>query len=121
MRADKTDVVDGCELVYRAAGARFNDPTVAWTSLVADGRLPSGASSKLKVSATAEYGVSSVRFLVDARVLCTVTAAPYVCRYAPRIVKRHTLTAIVTDAFGQTTTISAGPVVRARTQDVKRW
>jgi len=107
---DPYDLVsDTCEHVAvageRAAPVPPADdaaPTIAWRH-----------GSTLGVTAQDDRGVASVQWLDDGRVICTDTAAPFDCTYAPRIadVGRNTLVAIVTDTGGQTASVTTARTV----------
>jgi hypothetical protein len=64
------------------------------------------AGSALEVEVGDDRGVASVRFLSGDKLLCTVTAAPYVCApvFGVADVGRATIVAVVTDSAGQTAT-----------------
>ena len=95
---------------FRAAGVIFDNtgPAVALTS------PPSGATirSTMTLTATASdaNGVASVAFYVDGALLGTSTEAPYAVALTPeRRSGSHTLTAVATDAPGNTAT--SAPVI----------
>ena len=95
---------------FRSAGVIFDNtgPAVALTS------PPSGATirSTMTLTATASdaNGVASVAFYVDGALLGTSTEAPYAVAWTPeRRSGSHTLTAVATDASGNTAT--SAPVI----------
>ena len=111
-------VGDQCETVQVAlAGFGLEDkpPTIVWMTPKDAARLRPDAATAIEVTAGDEYGVQSVRFLDDARTLCTVTAPPLTCAYQPRPqdVGSNLLIAVVTDTAGQTTTTTR-PVTVSR-------
>ena len=117
--ADTLDAISpSCENVQiqAAPGGPFDDhaPTLAWSSPVAGAALSAGTPTLLSVDATDDRGLAKVQFLDDDRVLCEVTAPPFVCAYEPRggDVGRNTLIAIAYDTAGQTTSVVRAVTVR---------
>ncbi|MDA0182974.1 hypothetical protein OJ997_21875 [Solirubrobacter phytolaccae] len=92
-------VAEGCEDVQVTATAvpsvQDLPPQLTWR-----------AGSALTVDATDDRGVAEVRFSAGETVLCTVKAAPFVCRFTPGIadVGRKTIVAVASDTAGQTST-----------------
>jgi hypothetical protein len=106
---DQNDQVSAsCESVqiaYTAAALEDRSPSIAWAAPAASTRLRAVVTT-LRVTASDDRGVQSIRLLGDERVICTDTTAPYTCAYRPRAsdVGRNTLVAVVTDTAGQTAT-----------------
>jgi hypothetical protein len=100
-------VSDNCENVSTAdVGMATEDkpPTIAWSSPATGAKLPGSTLAALQVIATDDKAVSKVVFMDDDRVVCTDLAAPYTCAYQARgeDLGRNTLTAVASDALGQT-------------------
>lgn len=108
--ADQYDQIgDTCESVSRELALNPLDdrpPSIAWASN-ASAKLAARPATTLLVTATDDVGVQKVEFFDDDQLLCTDTAAPFTCAYAPRIedVGRDTLRAVATDASGQTASV----------------
>jgi len=106
---DEFDTVgDDCEVVNRATrgdlATEDAPPAVAWTAPASQARMSTSAANALTVAVSDDKGISQVVFLAGERVICTVTAAPYTCAYAPAEgdVGRTTLTAVAVDTNQQT-------------------
>ena len=106
---DEFDTVgDDCEVVRRTTRGNLATedapPAVAWTAPASQARMSTAAPNTLTVTATDDEGISRVVFLAGERVVCTATAAPYTCAYAPTEadVGRTTLTAVAIDSNQQT-------------------
>ncbi len=122
---DTLDVLGGnCERVDRADVGNANNvgnpggagnpgpvtatddapPKVTLTSPAPDATIRSDTPTTLSATATDDFQVRQVLFMVGERVVCTATTAPYTCRYQPRgeDVGRNTLLAVAVDGKGQT-------------------
>jgi Ca2+-binding RTX toxin-like protein len=112
---DKVDHVSAdCEHVSTSAvGNPVDDhpPTVAWAQV--GSRMSANATMTLRADASDDRAVTNVKFLSGSRVVCVDSAAPYTCAFRPlgADVGRTTLTAVATDALGQTTTATRMVVV----------
>ncbi|MDQ3630919.1 MAG: Ig-like domain-containing protein, partial [Actinomycetota bacterium] len=109
---DTLDVVGGnCERVDRADVGNANDvpnppavgnatddrpPNVTLTAPAPAATVLRTTPTTLSATATDDVAIRQVVFMVGERVVCTVTAAPYTCRYQPRgeDVGRNTLLAV---------------------------
>jgi Ca2+-binding RTX toxin-like protein len=116
---DTLDTVsDSCENVSTADVGNANEdkpPTVAWTAPASGAKLPGSKVATLTVGATDDKGVAKVVFMDDDTVVCTDTVAPYTCAYQANgtDLGHNTLTAVASDAAGQTAS-SVRPVVVTR-------
>ncbi len=95
---------------YRATGVIFDNtgPAVALTA-PSPGATIRGTTT-ITAAASDANGVASVAFYVDGALLGTSTAAPYAVEWTPmRRSGSHTLTAVATDALGNT--VTSAPVI----------
>jgi hypothetical protein len=105
---DTLDTVsDDCENISVADVGNANEdkpPTLTWAFPASNAKLVGSKAGMLTVAATDDKAVAKVVFMDDDQVICTVTAAPYTCAYAPKgtDIGRNTLTATAFDAAGQT-------------------
>jgi Ca2+-binding RTX toxin-like protein len=107
VKADQLDqVYASCENVTREnviGGADDRPPAVAWSAPTSGAELSANGGATLAVDASDDHGVARVEFYDDDRLVCTDTAAPYTCAYAPRgsDVGRDTLVARAVDTAEQ--------------------
>ncbi len=128
---DQFDLVSAsCEntvTTTTASATEDRPPVIVWADPAARATLSGNTSTTLRVDVSDDRGVRTVRFMDDDRELCLDAVAPFTCTYRPRgdDVGRNTLTAIATDASGQTASVVRAVIVgrltpRAMTLRVSR-
>lgn len=85
-------------------------PTVALISPAPNSTFAQGATVTIQATANDSDGqIQQVEFFADDTLICTATALPYTCTFAPTI-GFHTLTARATDNQGLSTMAAAVPI-----------
>jgi hypothetical protein len=106
---DTLDIVTECETVNRRDVGNANEdrpPTIALTAPAPNATLQTRTPTVLTANVTDDKGIAQVLYVVNGRIVCTATAAPYSCSYQPTgaDVGRTQITAIAIDTTQQTAT-----------------
>ncbi|CAA9476033.1 MAG: Alkaline phosphatase [uncultured Solirubrobacteraceae bacterium] len=104
------EISPDCETVNRVDVGNANEdrpPAIALATPADNATLTTRAPTTLTASVGDDKGIARVVYLVNGRVLCAATVAPYSCAYQPRgaDVGRTAITAIAIDTSQQTATV----------------
>ncbi len=104
------EISTDCETVNRVDVGNANEdrpPAIALATPADNATLSTKAPTTLTATVGDDKGIARVLYLVNGRVLCAATAAPYSCAYQPRggDVGRTAITAIAIDTSQQTATV----------------
>lgn len=108
---DTLDTVSNdCETVNRQDVGNANDdrpPTLVVTSPANNANLPTGTPTTIAANVADDRGIAQVLFLVNGRLVCADTVAPYACAYQPTgaDIGRTAITVVAVDSSQQTTTV----------------